>query len=83
MVITQVELQEQIIQNLQVLPKEQLQKVFEFVQSLQANALFAQWDNLSDAEAQALQTEFAQEDINFSEGILADSWLSLNKIYED
>ena len=36
MSITQVDLQEEIVQNLQALPHEQLQKVFEFIQSLQS-----------------------------------------------
>jgi hypothetical protein len=72
MSITQVNLQEEIIQNLQTLPQEQLQKVFEFVQSLQTNSIFQKWDNISDEESQALQAEFSQEDINFSENILTD-----------
>lgn len=72
MSITQVNLQEEIIQNLQTLPQEQLQKVFEFVQSLQANSIFQKWDNISDEESQALQAEFSQEDIDFSENILTD-----------
>ena len=72
MSITQVNLQEEIIQNLQVLPQEQLQNVFEFVQSLQANSIFQKWDNISEEESQALQAEFAQEDIDFSENILKD-----------
>jgi hypothetical protein len=72
MSITQVNLREEIIQNLQTLPQEQLQKVFEFVQSLQANSIFQKWDNISDEESQALKAEFAQEDIDFSENILAD-----------
>ncbi len=83
MSITQVDLQERIIQNLQSLPQEQLQKVFDFVQSLQTNSLFRQWDNISDAEAQALQTEFAQEDIDFSERVLADYLVHLNEMEED
>jgi hypothetical protein len=72
MSITQVNLQEEIIENLQTLPQEQLQKVFEFVQSLQTNSIFQKWDNISDEESQALQAEFAQEDIDFSENILTD-----------
>ena len=72
MSITQVNLQEEIIQNLQTLPQEQLQKVFEFVQSLQANSIFQKWDNISDEESQALQAEFSQEDIDFSENVLTD-----------
>ena len=72
MSITQVNLQEEIIQNLQTLPQEQLQKVFEFVQSLQTNSIFQKWDNISDEESQALKAEFAEEDIDFSENILTD-----------
>jgi hypothetical protein len=72
MSITLVNLQEEIVQSLQALPQEELQKVFEFVQSLQANSLFQKWDNISDEESQALKAEFAQEDIDFSENILTD-----------
>ena len=72
MSITQVNLQEEIIENLQTLTQEQLQKVFEFVQSLQTNSIFQKWDNISDEESQALQAEFAQEDIDFSENVLTD-----------
>jgi hypothetical protein len=48
------------------LPQEQLQKVFEFVQSLQANSLFKKWDNISE------------EDVDFSENVLTD-YLSQGK----
>ncbi len=65
-------LQEEILQSIKTLPLEKQQKVLEFVKSLQGNSLFQQWDNISDAEAQALQNEFAQEDISFSESILHD-----------
>ena len=82
MSITQVNLQEEIIQNLQVLPQEQLQKVFEFVQSLQADTIFQKWDNISDEESQALQAEFAQEDIDFSENILTDYLSHLKEVKE-
>jgi hypothetical protein len=60
----------QILRSLQTLPEEHHQKVLEFIQSLQSPFLFQQWDNISDAQAQALQNEFAQEDIEFSENIL-------------
>ena len=79
MSITQVNLQEEIVQNLQTLPQEQLQKVFEFVQSLQTNSIFQKWDNISDEESQALKAEFAQEDIDFSENILADYLIHLKE----
>ena len=83
MSITEVDLQEHIIQNLQSLPQEELQKVFDFVQSLQTNSLFRQWDNISDTEAQALQTKFAQEDIDFSECVLSDYFVHPNEMEED
>jgi hypothetical protein len=70
MSINQVNLQEEIIQGLQALPQEQLQKVFEFVQSLQANSLFQKWDDISEEESQVLKAEFAQEDVDFSENVL-------------
>lgn len=65
-------LQEEILQSIKTLPLEKQQKVLEFVKSLQSNSPFEKWDNISDAEAQALQNEFAQEDISFSESILHD-----------
>jgi hypothetical protein len=65
-------LQDQILQSIKTLTPEKQQKVLEFTKSLQSNSLFQKWDNISDAEAQALQNEFAQEDISFSESILHD-----------
>jgi len=65
-------LQDQILQSIKTLPLEKQQKVLEFAQSLQRNSHFQKWDNISDAEAQSLQNEFAQEDISFSEIILPD-----------
>ena len=65
-------LQEQILQSIKTLTPEKQQKVLEFAKSLQKNSLYQKWDHISDAEAQALQNEFAQEDIRFSESILHD-----------
>ncbi|WP_430014180.1 hypothetical protein ACQY1Y_06030 [Microcystis ichthyoblabe FBCC-A1114] len=65
-------LQDQILQSIKTLPLEKQQQVLEFVKSLQKNSRFQKWDNISDAEAQSLQNEFAQEDISFSESILTD-----------
>jgi hypothetical protein len=65
-------LQNQIIETIQTLPQEQQQKVLEFAQSLREKSRFQQWDRISEEEAQALQNEFAQEDIGFSESILPD-----------
>jgi hypothetical protein len=65
-------LQDQILQTIQTLPREQQQKVLKFVQSLQRNSLYEKWDNITDAEAQALQDEFAQEDVSIAESILPD-----------
>jgi hypothetical protein len=56
---------------------------FEFVQSLQANSIFQKWDNISDEESQALKAEFAQEDIDFSENILADYLAHLKESEKD
>lgn len=65
-------LQDQILQSIKTLPLEKQQQVLEFVKSLQRNSRFQKWDNISDAEAQSLQNEFAQENISFSESILPD-----------
>ncbi|GBF82223.1 hypothetical protein [Aphanothece sacrum] len=65
-------LQGQILQTIQTLSREQQQKVLKFVQSLQRNSLYEKWDNITDAEAQALQDEFAQEDVSIAESILPD-----------
>ncbi|MFM7278699.1 MAG: hypothetical protein ACKO1I_13825 [Microcystis aeruginosa] len=65
-------LQDQILQSIKTLPLEKQQQVLEFVKSLQKNSRFQKWDNISDAEAQSLQNEFAQEDISFAESILPD-----------
>lgn len=65
-------LQNQILETIQTLPQEKQQKVLEFAQSLQEKSRFQQWDRISEEEAQALQNEFAQEDIGFSESILPD-----------
>ncbi|BCU14740.1 MULTISPECIES: hypothetical protein [Microcystis] len=65
-------LQGQILPIIKTLTLEKPQKVLEFAQSLPRNSRFQKWDNISDAEAQALQNELAQEDISFSESILPD-----------
>jgi hypothetical protein len=46
---------------------------------LQANSIFQKWDNISEEESQALQAEFAQEDIDFSENILTDYLVHLKE----
>ncbi|MFM7437573.1 MAG: hypothetical protein ACKO2V_03075 [Snowella sp.] len=65
-------LEDQIVQSIKTLTPEKQQKVLEFAKYLQKSSVFQQWDNISDAEAQALQNEFSQEDISFSESILRD-----------
>lgn len=65
-------LEEQIVQSIKTLTPEKQQKVLEFAKYLQRSSVFQQWDNISDAEAQALQNQFFQEDISFSESILHD-----------
>lgn len=69
-------LQDQILQSIKTLPLEKQQQVLEFVKSLQRNSRFQKWDNISDAEVQSLQNEFAQEDISFSESIFLPDYLS-------
>jgi hypothetical protein len=49
---------------------------------LQANSIFQKWDNISEEESQALQAEFAQEDIDFSENILVDYLTHLKEAEE-
>jgi hypothetical protein len=65
-------LQEQIETIVQHLSTEKQQKILEYAQSLQQDALFQNWDDISDQEAEALKAEFAQEDIDFSEAIMTD-----------
>lgn len=64
--------QDQILHSLKTLSPEKQQQVLEFVKSLQRDSLFQKWDNITDAEAQILQNEFSEEDINLSEGVMSD-----------
>ena len=65
-------IQNQIWEGIKTLSLEQQYQVLNFIQSLPNNSLFEKWDNISDAEAQALKDEFTQEDIDFAESILPD-----------
>jgi hypothetical protein len=65
-------LQNQILEIIQTLSPEQQQEVLNFAQSLPEKSRFQNWDRISEEEAQALQNEFTQEDISFSESILPD-----------
>ncbi len=65
-------IQDQILQSIKTLSPEKQQQVLEFVQSLQRDSLFQKWDNITDTEAQTLQNEFSEEDINLSESVMSD-----------
>ena len=65
-------LQEQIVTIIQRLSLDKQQKILEFAQSLQKEAVFQKWNDISDQEAEALKNEFAQEDIDFSEANLTN-----------
>lgn len=72
-------IQEKILYKIKTLSPEKQQQVLNFVQSLQHNSLFQKWDNITDAEAQTLQNEFSEEDINLSESIMSDYLSSLEQ----
>lgn len=65
-------IQNQIWEGIKTLSPEQQYQVLNFIQSLPNNSRFEKWDNISDAEAQALKDEFTQEDIDFAESVLPD-----------
>jgi hypothetical protein len=70
-------IQERILHSIKTLSPEKQQQVLEFIQSLQRNSLFQKWDDITDAEAQTLQNEFSEEDINLSKSVLSDYLSSL------
>lgn len=72
-------IQEKILYKIKTLSPEKQQQVLNFVQSLQHNSLFQKWDSITDAEAQTLQNEFSEEDINLSESIMSDYLSSLEQ----
>lgn len=72
-------IQERILHSIKTLSPEKQQQVLDFIQSLQRNSIFQKWDNITDAEAQTLQNEFSEEDINLSEIVLSDYLSSLEQ----
>ncbi len=73
MTITNISnIQNQIWEGIKTLSPEQQYQVLNFIQSLSNHSLFEKWHNISDAQAQVLKYEFAQEDVDFTESILPD-----------
>ncbi|MEH1985748.1 hypothetical protein [Nostoc sp.] len=62
----------QLLEILSQLPLSSQQEVLDFTISLQKKKLTQQWDAISDVEAAALKTEFANEDLAFAESVLTD-----------
>ncbi|MCC5627266.1 hypothetical protein LC613_03430 [Nostoc sphaeroides CHAB 2801] len=62
----------QLLEILSQLPKSSQEEVLDFATSLQKKKLTQQWDAISDVEAAALKTEFADEDLAFAESVLTD-----------
>ncbi|MDZ7965301.1 MAG: hypothetical protein RM368_10040 [Nostoc sp. DedSLP03] len=62
----------QLLQILSRLPFSSQEEVLDFAISLQKKKLTQDWDAISDAEAAALKTEFADEDLAFAESLLTD-----------
>ncbi|MEH2379205.1 MAG: hypothetical protein V7K27_10015 [Nostoc sp.] len=48
------------------------EEVLDFAISLHKKKLIQHWDAISDVEAAALKTEFADEDLAFAESVLTD-----------
>jgi hypothetical protein len=62
----------QLLEILSKLPKSSQEEVLDFAISLQKKKLTQHWDAISDIDATALKTEFADEDLAFAESILTD-----------
>lgn len=62
----------QLLEILSRLPLSSQEEVLDFAISLQKKKLTQHWDAISDAEAAALKTEFADEDLAFAESVLTD-----------
>ncbi|MEH2051514.1 hypothetical protein [Nostoc sp.] len=62
----------QLLEILSQLPKSSQEEVLDFAISLQKKKLTQHWDAISDVEAAALKTEFANEDLAFAESVLTD-----------
>ncbi|PHM07293.1 hypothetical protein CK516_27940 [Nostoc sp. 'Peltigera malacea cyanobiont' DB3992] len=62
----------QLLEILSQLPKSSQEEVLDFAISLQKKKLTQHWDAISDVEAAAIKTEFANEDLAFAESVLTD-----------
>ncbi|MCC5602574.1 hypothetical protein [Nostoc favosum] len=62
----------QLLEILSQLPKSSQEEVLDFAISLQKKKLTQHWDAISDVDAAALKTEFANEDLAFAESVLTD-----------
>jgi hypothetical protein len=62
----------QLLEILSQLPKSSQEEVLNFAISLQKKKLTQHWDAISDVDAAALKTEFANEDLAFAESVLTD-----------
>jgi hypothetical protein len=67
-----VTIHRQLLEILSQLPLSSQEEVLDFAISLQRKKLTQHWDAISDVEAAALKTEFADEDLAFAESILTD-----------
>lgn len=65
-------IQSQLLEILSQLPLSWQEKVLDFTISLHQKKLTQQWNAISNEEAAALKTEFAEEDLAFAQAALAD-----------
>ncbi|ACC80601.1 hypothetical protein Npun_F1949 [Nostoc punctiforme PCC 73102] len=69
----------QLLEILSQLPLSFQEEVLNFAISLQKKKLTQHWDAISDVEAAALKTEFADEDLDFAESVLTDYFSQLQQ----
>lgn len=62
----------QLLEILSQLPLSYQEEVLDFAISIQKKKLTQHWDAISDADAAAFKTEFADEDLAFAESVLTD-----------
>ncbi len=65
-------IQSQLLEILPQLPLSWQEEVLDFTISLHHKKLTQQWNTISDKEAAALKTEFAEEDLAFAQAALAN-----------
>ena len=70
--MTTTEIVPELLEILSQLPLSSQERVLEFALSLHKKQLFKQWDAISNEEAAALKSEFADEDLGFAEAVLTD-----------